>query len=122
MALKIIQGGVEPLRTINVACSHPITPASGQPVRIGNYVGTALVNETTDGKTTVLIDRHIAKYTVQGVDHIGNSAVALFDPLYYTDGDAPKVNKKNTGKLLGIALGTVNSAAEAEIEVLVFGL
>lgn len=102
---------------ITIACSHPATPASGDPVRIGGFCGVAVANEQSDGRTVVRV-RGVVSVSVKGVDGVGNSAVAVGDKLYYVDADSPKLSKKNTGTFFGYALGTVTAGATAAIDVL----
>lgn len=107
---------------LSVACSHPATPASGDPVRYGEMTGIALTDEGDGGNestnTTVDFGPFVAEFSVKGVDGSGNSAVAVGDKLYYTDADTPVLNKKNTGRFFGYALGAVSSGATAAIPVL----
>ncbi len=110
----------------SVTCSHPTTPASGDPVRYGDTVGVALINETADGLTTVAFDG-VWLLSVKGVNGAGNSAVAVGDALYYVDADTPVLSKKKTGYLAGNAVeavisgtsyaGTITSGATATIPV-----
>lgn len=102
---------------LSVAVTNPATPASGDPVRYGQRVGVALTSERADGTTSVQFDG-VFNLSVQGVDQSGNSAVAEGDILYYTDGDTPKLSKKNTGVRAGYAAGTVGSGATATIPVI----
>ena len=121
MAVNIRRGNTEPHRQRAMAVSHPTTPASGDPVRFGEYVGTAQTDEDADGNTTVLFACHEAEFSVKGINAGGNVAVALFDDLYYTDADTPPISKKATGRYVGIALETITSGATATIRVLVRG-
>ncbi len=97
-------------------CSHPTTPVSGDPVRIGQRVGVALINEDTDGITTVAEDG-IFLLSVKGVDGSGNAAVADGDVLYYVDADTPVLSRKTAGVRFGTARGAVTSGATATIAV-----
>ena len=102
---------------LDVTVSHPTTPESSMPVRWGEKVGVALADEdATTGKTPVKFDG-CATFSVKGVDGSGNSAVAEGARLYYVDADTPPISKKNTGRLVGQALGAVASGATATIEV-----
>lgn len=102
-----------------VVCSHPATPASGDPVRFGEATGVALINEQSDGVTSVdFTPGNVWDISVRGVDGSGNSAVAAGDKLYYVDADSPPVSKKATGRFFGFAKGTVSSGATATIEVI----
>jgi hypothetical protein len=119
--LNLKQGSVQAVHTLSAVCSHPATPASGDPVRIGELTGSALTAERSDGTTTVVIGRHIATHSVKGVDAGGNSAVAIGDVIYYVDADTPVLSKKVAGRKFGIALEAVGAGATATIRVLVGG-
>lgn len=110
---------------ISVVCSHPATPASGQPVRVGPLVGVAEGNERTDGTTTVDFGPAVYSLSVKGVADSGNSAVAAGDQLYYVDADVGTgtgfLSKKDTGRFAGIALEAVTSGSTATIGVLIGG-
>jgi predicted RecA/RadA family phage recombinase len=99
-------------------------PISGDPVRIGNIPGVALLDADSDGKTVVQIDG-VFELLVGGIDQSGNSAVLGGDKLYFTEGDTPPVNKKNTGVPFGYAHGdhavqmVASAATTTKIEVLI---
>jgi predicted RecA/RadA family phage recombinase len=103
---------------INVACDDPATPASGDPVRIGEFCGVAITavgeGDNASGETTVLTEG-VVNLLVAGVDSSGiagadaNVAVAVGDKVYYGDGDTPKLSKRDGGTLFGYALGPVDS-------------
>lgn len=105
-----------------VACSHPATPNSGDPVRFGELTGIALTDEGEGGnaatETTVYFGHCVAEVSVKGIDGSGNSAVAAGDSIYYTDADTPPLSKKATGYFFGIALEAVSSAATGTIDVM----
>ena len=101
---------------ITVTVTHPTTPASGDPCRLGELVGVAADNEAADGKTVVMFSG-VVDISVKGVDGAGNSAVAVGDRLYYVDADTPPVSKKNTGRPVGFALEAVTSGATDTINV-----
>lgn len=103
---------------LQVACTHPTTPVSGDPCRYGQRPAVCLVSEGTDGLATVQFEGEFT-LSVKGIDQSGNSAVAEGDILYYTDADTPPVSKKNTGVRFGYAGGAVTSAATATIPVIV---
>lgn len=102
---------------LQVACTHPTTPASGDPVRYGERPGVCLVSEGSDGLATV---QFVGEFTlsVKGVDGSGNVAVAEGDILYYVDADTPVLGKKTAGHRFGYAAGAVNSGATATIPVI----
>lgn len=117
MAINII---FEPAEHLAVICSHPTTPASGDPVRYGRLTGVALIDEQTDGYTTVNIGQFVADMSVAAVNDSGNSAVALGDEIYYTDADTPRLSKKSSGMFFGIATETITSGSTDTIRVLHF--
>ncbi|HDM08701.1 MAG TPA: DUF2190 family protein [Candidatus Omnitrophica bacterium] len=89
---------------------------SGDPVAVGEIVGVALTDTDSDGKVAVLT-KGVFKLSVKGVDGAGNSAVAIGDYIYYVAADDPKLSKKDSGTLFGIALGTVAAGATGTIPV-----
>lgn len=99
-----------------LAATHPTTPASGGPVRVGQIPGVALIAEASDGETTIQFDG-VFDLSVKGVDGGGNSAVAAGDILYYVDADTPVLSKKTSGVRFGYALEAVTSGATATIRV-----
>ena len=101
---------------LSVVVTDPTTPASGDPVRMGARCGVALTAERADGTTTVKFDG-VADLSVKGVNGAGNSAVAVGDELFYTDGDTPKINKKTTGVHFGWALEAITSGSTDTIRV-----
>jgi len=103
--------------TITVAVTHPTSPSSGDPVRMGDFCGVAAADESSDGKTPV-VRRGVVDVSVKAVDEDGDSAVALFDPIYYVDADTPKLSKKDSGKLFGFALETISAGSTDTINVL----
>lgn len=108
----IFEDGVQ----LQLAATDPATPASGDPVLVGQLPGVALIAEAADGLTTIKTDG-VATLSVKGIDGSGNSAVAAGDIIYYVTGDTPKLSKKATGVRFGYALETVNSAATKSIRV-----
>ncbi|MGI5233851.1 capsid cement protein [Actinoallomurus sp. CA-142502] len=101
---------------LDLVCTDPAVPASGDPVRVGQLPGVAQTKERADGTTSVKLNG-TATFSVKGVDGSGNAAVAVGDLLYYVDADTPKLSKKATGVRFGYALGAVTSGATASIEV-----
>jgi predicted RecA/RadA family phage recombinase len=103
-------------RKLDLAATDPTTPASGDPVLVGQLPGVALTDERADG-TTSIDTKGVYDLSVKGVDAGGNSAVAVGDIIYYGTGDTPKLSKKVAGVRFGIALGTVTSGSTATIPV-----
>lgn len=101
---------------LDLAATDPATPASGDPLVVGQIPGVAQTKERADGNTSVKTNG-VATLSVKGVDQSANSAVAIGDILYYVAADTPKISKKNTGVRFGYALGTVTSGATATIPV-----
>jgi predicted RecA/RadA family phage recombinase len=101
---------------LSLAATDPATPASGDPVLVGQISGVALTAEDSAGNTTI---KMVGVFTlsVRGVDGGGNSAVAVGDILYYVAADTPKLSKKTTGVRYGYALGTVSGGATTTIPV-----
>lgn len=110
-------------RKLSVTASHPTTPASGKPLRVGNLVGVALVDEDSAGLTSADFGPAVYSLSVKGVDDDGNVAVAAGDVLYYVDADVGTgtgfLSKKDSGRVAGIALAAVTSGSTATIQVLI---
>lgn len=104
-------------RFISKAATSPATPASGDPVVVGQIPGVALIDEQTDGAVTV-DTAGVYNLSVKGENNAGNSAVAVGDILYFEAGQTPPINKDNVaGVRFGYALGTVGSGLTATIPV-----
>jgi len=105
--------------------THPTTPLSGQPCRIGLETGMALTDEggggNTSTQTTVDTGPFRALLSVKGVNDSGNSAVAVGDALFYVDADINDgtgfLSKKSSGYFYGFADDTVTSGATSTINV-----
>lgn len=97
----------------DVVCTAPTTPASGDPVLVGQLPGVALTDEGADGRTTVKFNG-VYDFPVKG-ETTTNAAVAAGDILYY---DGGVINKDNTnGVRFGYALEAVSSGATTTIRV-----
>lgn len=103
---------------LQVACTDPATPASGDPVRYGQRPGVCEVSEGGDGLASVKFSG-VFELSVKGIDGGGNSAVAEGDLLYYVDGDTPKLSKKTSGVRFGYAMGTVGAGDTGTIPVII---
>ncbi len=121
MAVNILGPITQDMTTLKVACSHPTTPASGDPVRIGAFCGLATGAEDSDGNTVVAIGLTKVSVSVKAVNGGGNSAVAVGDALYYVDADTPVLSKKTSGTFFGYALEAITSGSTATIKVLMVG-
>ena len=105
------------LRTLAVACTAPTTPASGDPVLLGQLPGVALADEDSAGLTTIATDG-VFTLAVKGEDGAGNAAIAAGDIVYYDSAATVKVNKDSTnGVRFGYALEAVSSGATSSIKV-----
>lgn len=103
----------------SVVCSHPTTPASNDPVRLGVVCGVAAKAEDAAGLTSVNFGPGVFSVSVKGANDAGNSAVAPGDQIFYVDADTPVLSKKQTSQAtFGIALEAVTSGATATIKVL----
>lgn len=119
MATNIVR---EPGWNLSVVCSDPTTPASGDPVRFGELTGIALTDEgggqNDATKTSVYFGPCVVDVSVKAVDGSGNSAVAVGDSIFYVDADTPKLSKKASGYLFGIALEAIDAGGTDTINVL----
>lgn len=103
-----------------VACSDPAVPVSGDPVIYGQLPGVALINEDTDGKTTIKTNG-VYNFAVKGVTTAAAAAaIAEGDIVYYVAANTPKLSKASgdAGAVrFGYALAPVGSGATATIPV-----
>lgn len=97
--------------------THPTTPVSGSPVRCGILTGVAQTDERADGTTSVDLGPTTWQLSVKAVNDAGNSAVALFDPIFYVDADTPVLSKKASGYFFGYALEALGSGLTGTIHV-----
>jgi predicted RecA/RadA family phage recombinase len=105
----------EPGWSLNLTCTKPDKPNSGDPVRIGNLTGIALKDEDTAGKTTVYTGPFVAKFSVK--DN-GGSGIAVGAPIWYHDDATPALNNVSTGGYYyGIALEAISDNQTATIQV-----
>lgn len=105
-------------RHLQVACTDPATPVSGDPVLYGQRPGVCQVSEGADGLATVAF-KGTHTLSVRAVDGGGNSAVAEGDVLFYVVADTPKISKKNTGVRFGYAGAAITAGTTATIPVIV---
>lgn len=104
-------------RYISKAATQPATPASGDPVLVGQIPGVALIDEESTGAVTV-DTAGVYNLSVQGETNAdAASAVAIGDILFYDAAEVVKLNKDTTGVRYGYALGTVGAGATATIPV-----
>lgn len=105
----------EPGWSLNLTCTKPEKPNSGDPVRIGNLTGIALTDEDAAGKTVVNTGPFVAKFSVK--DN-ANSGIAVGDMIWYHDDQTPPLDNVPTGGYYyGIALEAVTAGQTATIQV-----
>lgn len=103
--------------SLDLTCSAPTTPASGDPVLCGQIPGVALTAERSDGTTTVACDG-VFNLSVKGEAAGGNTAITVGMIVYYEAGQTPPLNIDATnGVRYGYALGAVSSGATTTIPV-----
>lgn len=105
---------------LSLAATDPATPASGDPVLVGQMPGVALADEGDGGNAagnTSIDFGGVYDLSVKGVDGSGNSAVAAGDIIYYVTADTPKLSKKTSGVRFGYALEAITGGATATIRV-----
>ncbi len=113
-------------KNLSLVATHPTTPASGKPLRVGQMTGVAVTDEGDGGNaataTSADLGPSVYDLSVKGVDDAGNSAVAVGDPLFYVDADIGSgtgfLSKKSSGYFFGFALEVVTSGATDTIRVL----
>lgn len=103
-------------RRLPVAATDPAVPHSGDPCRLGQLPGVALVDEGADGITTMDCGG-VYLLSVKAVNAGGNVAVAAGDLVFYVDADTPKLSRKVAGVQFGYALAAVTSGSTATIPV-----
>jgi predicted RecA/RadA family phage recombinase len=105
----------EPGWSLNLTCTKPDKPNSGDPVRIGNLTGIALTDEDAAGKTVVNTGPFVAKFSVK--DN-GGSGIAVGAPIWYHDDATPALDNVSTGGYYyGIALEAISANQTATIQV-----
>lgn len=114
MATNIVQEHGDDLY---VAVTAPGTPASGDPVLVGQMPGVALTDEQADGKTSVKTNG-TAKLLAKG-ETTTDAAISAGDIVYYDSAATPhKINKDSTnGVRFGYALEAVGSGVTKTILV-----
>jgi hypothetical protein len=106
---------------VNLRAATLTSLSAGDPFMIGDYRPCVLLTdaETASPYNATVRTAGIFDMSVKGENDSGNSAVAVGDAIFYTVGDTPKLNKKSSGKLFGVALETVGSGETATIQVLI---
>lgn len=100
---------------IAVAATNPATPASGDPVILGQLPGVALIAEGSDGLTTIKTNG-VATLSVKGTSG-SDAAIAAGDIVYYVSANTPKLSVTTSGVRFGYALEAVVSGATTTIRV-----
>lgn len=107
---------------LQVACSAPATPVSGDPVIYGQRPGVCEVSESADGLASVKFSGEFT-FSVKGVTTAAaNSAVAEGDILYYVAANTPPLSKAvgDSGAVrFGYAAAAVGSGLTATIPVII---
>lgn len=105
----------EPGWALDLTCTKPDEPNSGDPVRCGNLTGIALTDEDAAGKTTVNTGPFVAEFSVK--DN-GNTGIAVGAPLWYHDDATPALDNVSAGGYYyGIALAAIATGQTATIKV-----
>ena len=105
----------EPGWSLNLTCTKPDAPNSGDPVRIGNLTGIAIKDEDAAGKTVVNTGPFVAKFAVK--DN-GGTGIDVGDTIWYHDGADPVLDNVSTGGYYyGIALEAISDNQTATIQV-----
>lgn len=88
---------------------------SNDPVVVGSVPGVALADADATGYAPVdLIG--VYNLSVKGIDHAGNAAMNSGDPVYYVDGNTPKLGGDSTdGTLFGYAYSPTIAAGSAVV-------
>lgn len=110
---------------LSVACSHPTTPSSGDPVRFNTLTGVALTDESDAGNATgyTSVDFGPSVWDLVVDDNEG-TGIAVGDVIYYHDTGTGtgSVNLNNSATsndaVFGLALETVGANATTLINVL----
>ena len=110
---------------LSVVCSHPATPSSGDPVRLGNLTGIALTDEGDGGNAATETTVYFGDCVVEvSVDDDAGTGIAVGDIIYYQDTatGSPATNLNNNSTTpegrFGIALEAVAANGTATIEVM----
>jgi predicted RecA/RadA family phage recombinase len=100
-----------------LVCTAPTTPASGDPVLVGQLPGVALTKKQADGKTSVKLNG-TATLSAKGETTV-DAAIAVGDIVYYDTAATPhKINRDSTnGVRFGYALEAVGSGVTKTILV-----
>lgn len=100
---------------LQVACTDPTTPNSGDPCIIGQIPAVCTVTEDANGNASVVTDG-VFNLSVKGTSG-SNAAIAAGDIVYYVSGNTPKLSVTTSGVRFGYALAPVVSGATTTIPV-----
>lgn len=91
---------------LSLVCTGPATPASGDPVLVGQMPGVATSAERADGTTPVDLGPSVYSLPVSAAA----GAIAVGDKIYAAASTAALSNT-NTGVPFGFALGAIPSGS-----------
>lgn len=100
---------------LSLTCTDPATPASGDPVIMGQIPGVAQTAEAADGTTSVAL-KGVFTLPVKGTTG-SDAAIAAGAILYYVSANTPKLSATSSGVRFGYALEAVGSGLTATIRV-----
>jgi predicted RecA/RadA family phage recombinase len=100
---------------LSVACTDPATPASSDPVLLGQIPGVCTVTEGADGNASIVTEG-VFLLSVKGTTG-SNAAIAAGDIVYYVTANTPKLSATTSGVRFGYALAAVGSGLTATIPV-----
>ena len=108
---------------LSVIVSHPASPSSGNPVRMGDLTGVAITDEDSAGLTSVDFRANIVyDLSAKAEDDDGNIAIAKGDQLFYVDADIDDgtgtLSKKVSGRFFGIAFEAITSGSTDTIRIM----
>lgn len=102
--------------SLSVVCSHPATPAAGDPVRYGQKTGVALTDESDAGNASGYTSVYFgpSQWTLTVDDNEG-TGIAVGDPIYYHDTGTGtgSVNLNNSATGADAYFGTADEAVSA---------
>ncbi|GAH15946.1 unnamed protein product [marine sediment metagenome] len=107
-------------RVRGLKATVPSGALSGDPVVVGSLPGVCIDDADANDEATVDFDGVYA-LDVEGVDDGGNAAIGAGEPVYFTIGDTPKINAKESGTFFGYLApdSSVGSGATAAVNVFV---
>ncbi len=94
----------------------PANYTSGDPVVVGRMPGVLETDRDSDGNAIVKM-RGVFDLSVEGTDAVGNTAIAIGDPVFWQVGDTPVLSADESGELFGHATEIVLTSATTTIKV-----